>query len=94
MMRPVLNLGLNLVEMIGTFEQAYMDICVRPEEALQGVSVVTDKIQLTLVISNTDSQSTPLSSKNLVWIHFLFFLYISAAIISSTVFEENVEVLS
>ena len=38
MMRPVLNLGLNLVEMIGTFEQVYMDICVRPEEAHEGVS--------------------------------------------------------
>ncbi|XP_014679308.1 PREDICTED: DNA-directed RNA polymerase I subunit RPA2-like, partial [Priapulus caudatus] len=36
MMRPVLNLTTNTVEMIGTFEQVYMNICVVPEEAIDG----------------------------------------------------------
>ena len=39
MMRPVLNLAYNSVEMIGTFEQAYMNISVIPEEAHDGVSI-------------------------------------------------------
>ena len=38
MMRPVINLGLNMIEMIGTFEQVYMDICIRPEESHEGVT--------------------------------------------------------
>ena len=38
MMRPVINLSLNLVEMIGTFEQVYMHICITPDEAHDGVS--------------------------------------------------------
>ena len=39
MMRPVINLGLGKIEMIGTFEQVYMDICITPEEAHEGVSI-------------------------------------------------------
>ena len=39
MMRPVKNLAFNAVEMIGTFEQVYLNICVTPEEAHQGVSI-------------------------------------------------------
>ena len=39
MMRPVTNLSLNKVEMIGTFEQASLNICITPKEAIQGVSV-------------------------------------------------------
>ncbi|PSN31851.1 DNA-directed RNA polymerase I subunit RPA2 [Blattella germanica] len=33
MMRPVINLAAGKIELIGTFEQVYMDICVYPEEA-------------------------------------------------------------
>ncbi|KAJ8953551.1 hypothetical protein NQ318_002971 [Aromia moschata] len=35
MMRPLLNLATNKIELVGTFEQVYMDICVTPEEAYQ-----------------------------------------------------------
>ncbi|KFB39803.1 AGAP009539-PA-like protein [Anopheles sinensis] len=33
MMRPVKNLTYNRTELIGTFEQVYLDICITPEEA-------------------------------------------------------------
>ena len=39
MTRKVLNLALNRVEMIGSFEQVYMNIAIIPEEAIPGVSV-------------------------------------------------------
>ena len=38
LMRPVKNLATASVEMIGTFEQCYLDICVTPSEGHQGVS--------------------------------------------------------
>ncbi|KAJ8978609.1 hypothetical protein NQ317_010067 [Molorchus minor] len=38
MMRPLLNLSTNKIELIGTFEQVYMNICVTPEEAYTGVT--------------------------------------------------------
>ena len=38
MMRPVKNLAYDTVEMIGTFEQAYLDICITAEEAHEGVT--------------------------------------------------------
>ncbi|ERL88468.1 hypothetical protein D910_05854 [Dendroctonus ponderosae] len=38
MMRPVTNLFANKIELIGTFEQVYLDICVSPEEAYKGVT--------------------------------------------------------
>ena len=38
LMRPVMNLACNAVEMIGSFEQCYLDICVTPSEAHEGVS--------------------------------------------------------
>lgn len=37
MMRPVMNLAAKKVEYIGTFEQIYLNICVTPEEAYEGV---------------------------------------------------------
>ena len=37
MMRPVLNLSLNVIEFIGTFEQVYLSVCVTPKEAYEGV---------------------------------------------------------
>lgn len=36
MMRPVLNLSANNIELIGTFEQVYLDICVKPKEIYNG----------------------------------------------------------
>lgn len=38
MMRPVKNLTVDKVELIGTFEQVYLDVCVTPEEAHEGVN--------------------------------------------------------
>lgn len=37
MIRPVLNLAANQIEMIGTFEQVYLDISMCPEEIIPGV---------------------------------------------------------
>lgn len=37
MMRPVINLATQKIELIGTFEQIYMEICVVPQEAYEGV---------------------------------------------------------
>ena len=37
MLRPVRNLALGMVEMIGTFEQVYLDICITQDEAYEGV---------------------------------------------------------
>lgn len=37
MMRPVMNLAANKIEYIGTFEQIYLNVCVIPEEAYEGV---------------------------------------------------------
>lgn len=37
LIRPVWNLATDCKEWIGTFEQVYMDICITPEEAIQGV---------------------------------------------------------
>lgn len=39
MMRPVINLALKEIEMIGTFEQVYLNICVLAQEAYAGVSL-------------------------------------------------------
>ena len=38
MMRPVYNLAARAVELIGTFEQIYLNICVTREEALEGIT--------------------------------------------------------
>lgn len=40
MMRPVLNLAAQQIELIGTFEQVYLDICLVPEEAYEGVKMI------------------------------------------------------
>lgn len=37
MMRPVRNLLVNQIELIGTFEQVYMDIGVKSEESIEMV---------------------------------------------------------
>lgn len=38
MMRPVMNLALNKIEMIGTFEQVYLEVAIVKEEIYPGVS--------------------------------------------------------
>merc|ERR550519_1851461 len=38
MMRPVMNLKAGMVEYVGTFEQVYMEICVRESEAYPGLT--------------------------------------------------------
>lgn len=38
MMRPVMNLVANKIELIGTFEQIYLNVCVVPEEAYEGIT--------------------------------------------------------
>ncbi|XP_012263302.2 DNA-directed RNA polymerase I subunit RPA2 [Athalia rosae] len=38
MMRPVMNLIVKKVELIGTFEQVYMNICITTEEAYSGLT--------------------------------------------------------
>lgn len=39
MMRPVKNLALDQIELLGTFEQVYLNVCVTPEEAYEGVII-------------------------------------------------------
>lgn len=39
MMRPLINLCVNKIELVGTFEQVYMDVCVTQEEAYEGKSI-------------------------------------------------------
>lgn len=38
LVRPVINLNLNKTELVGTFEQVYLDICLKLDEAYDGVS--------------------------------------------------------
>ncbi|XP_053694116.1 DNA-directed RNA polymerase I subunit RPA2 [Sabethes cyaneus] len=38
MVRPVMNLSAKAVELVGAFEQVYMDICITPDEAYPGVT--------------------------------------------------------
>lgn len=48
MLRPVRNLALNQTEMVGTFEQVYMDICISQDEAYEGVCISDDWIVIGL----------------------------------------------
>lgn len=38
MMRPLMNLAAKQIELIGTFEQVYMNVCIVPEEAYAGIT--------------------------------------------------------
>ncbi|XP_011329952.1 DNA-directed RNA polymerase I subunit RPA2 isoform X2 [Ooceraea biroi] len=51
MMRPVINLAAQKTELIGTFEQIYMDICVIPEEAYEGLTT-HQEVSQTAIFSN------------------------------------------
>ncbi|XP_011868721.1 PREDICTED: DNA-directed RNA polymerase I subunit RPA2 [Vollenhovia emeryi] len=52
MMRPVINLATQKIELIGTFEQIYMEICVTPEEAHEGLTT-HQEVSPTTIFSNT-----------------------------------------
>lgn len=43
LIRPVKNIALNKIELIGTFEQVYLDICLKLSEAYQNVSFQSDE---------------------------------------------------
>jgi len=45
MMRPVLNLHLEQIELIGTFEQVYLDISISEDEIRPNVSMTINKIE-------------------------------------------------
>ncbi|XP_058802339.1 DNA-directed RNA polymerase I subunit RPA2 [Phymastichus coffea] len=51
MMRPVKNLSVNKTELIGTFEQVYMNICVKAEEAYEGLTT-HQELSKTAFLSN------------------------------------------
>jgi DNA-directed RNA polymerase I subunit RPA2 len=62
MVRPVLNLSTNTTEMIGSFEQVYMDIAVVPEEAIKDATThmeLDEKAMLSAI-----AQLTPYSDFN------------------------------
>ena len=50
MMRPVINLACNRTEMIGTFEQVYLNICVTPDEAINAVCCYATTFKTSKVI--------------------------------------------
>ncbi len=54
MVRPVVNLALNAIELIGSFEQVYLDISVAEEEAYAGVTT-HQEIRQTSFLSNLAS---------------------------------------
>ena len=57
MVRPVINLRLQRTEMIGTFEQVYMDIAVTASEIHPGVStanIATTVMTMMLVYDGED----------------------------------------
>ena len=62
MMRPVRHLATGKIELIGSFEQVFMDIAVRPEEVIPEVSthIEIDPINMLSVVANL----TPLSDFN------------------------------
>lgn len=51
MMRPLLNIAANKIELIGTFEQVYLDICVTLNEAYTGVTTHSE-LEKTDFLSN------------------------------------------
>ena len=40
MMRPVINLSTNNTEYIGSMEQVYLHVCIKPEEFVEGVCII------------------------------------------------------
>lgn len=50
MMRPVFNLDLQQIELIGTFEQVYLDISISEDEIRPNVSMAQIKIYIKYVL--------------------------------------------
>lgn len=50
MMRPVFNLDLQQIELIGTFEQVYLDISISEDEIRPNVSMAQIKIYINYVL--------------------------------------------
>ncbi|XP_064598141.1 LOW QUALITY PROTEIN: DNA-directed RNA polymerase I subunit RPA2-like [Liolophura sinensis] len=68
MMRPVTNLALNKVEMIGTFEQVYMNIAIVPEEMEVAVTThqeLNEQSMLSAVASFTPFSDFNQSPRNM-----------------------------
>lgn len=66
MMRPVINLSTNNTEYIGTMEQVYLHICVKPEEFIENVKFFFDylvylKFQLIKTFLKDDNTQRNLS---------------------------------
>ncbi|KAK2177567.1 hypothetical protein NP493_591g01025 [Ridgeia piscesae] len=62
LMRPVRNLATSSVEMIGTFEQCYLNICVTPSEAHQGETTHEELSEFSML--STIASLTPFSDFN------------------------------
>lgn len=54
MMRPVYNIAAKQIELVGTFEQVYMNICVTPEESYEGITT-HQELSKTSFLSNLAS---------------------------------------
>ncbi|KAK9507538.1 hypothetical protein O3M35_007371 [Rhynocoris fuscipes] len=54
MMRPVMNLAAKKIELIGTFEQVYMDVCIKPDEYHKGITT-HQELSKTAFLSNLAS---------------------------------------
>lgn len=62
MLRPVKNLILNEIELIGTFEQAYLDICITPEEFHKDLTTHMELSETAML--STLASLTPFSDNN------------------------------
>ncbi|RUS91554.1 hypothetical protein EGW08_000669 [Elysia chlorotica] len=68
MIRPVLNVNLNKVENIGTFEQVYLDIAVNFEEAFPGVTThqeLSEQSMLSVIANMTPFSDFNQSPRNM-----------------------------
>ncbi|GFN83129.1 DNA-directed RNA polymerase subunit beta [Plakobranchus ocellatus] len=68
MVRPVLNINMNAVEMIGSFEQVYLDIAVNFEEAFPGVTThqeLNEQSMLSVIASMTPFSDFNQSPRNM-----------------------------
>lgn len=68
MVRPVLNVNLNAVENIGSFEQVYLDIAINIEEAFPGVTThqeLSEQSMLSIVANMTPFSDFNQSPRNM-----------------------------
>ena len=79
LMRPVLNLALNKTELIGTFEQVYLEICLKLNEAYEGVSII-------IIMSINSNNNNNSFFQQLTMSHFVL-AHDSQRIISHNIFK-------